>query len=171
MGVVDRVRLLGRNGIGVMRLWLCGRWQWVVGQAVGVGVSALYGAQLISRWFMMRLVVLVVEAAVPFYRTTTTACVSPARWGVMTLTGCGVVGHWDSSRGRALSLERLWGKVPRNWGWGSALQPPRRRGRGFTDYRGVRDMGSGGGRRLRQLSTASTWRTGPRGRRDRTSAD
>lgn len=89
----------------------------------------------------------------------------------MTLAGCGMVGHWDSSRGRSLSLERVWGKVPRDWGWGSALRSPWRYRYGFTDYRGVCDMGPGGGRCLRQLSTASAWRTGPRGRWDRTSAD
>lgn len=129
MRVVDGVRLWGRYRVGIMRLGLCGRWQWVVGQGVRVGVSTLHGAWLIGRRFMVRIVVLVflvVEAAVPFYRPTTTACVSPARWWVMTLARCGVLGHWDSSRWRSLSLERLWGKVPRDWGWGSTLRSPGR---------------------------------------------
>lgn len=152
--------------MGVMRLWLRGRWQWVVGQGMRVGVATLHGVWLIGRRFMVGLivlVVLVVEAAVPLHGAPSSTCVPPARRGMMTLAGCTMVGQWEASGGRTLALGRFWRKAARGRGWGSALRSPRRGGHGLTDYRGVRDMGPGSCRGLRQLSAASAWRTGPRG--------
>lgn len=73
VGIVYRV-WLGR-GVGVMWLWLWlwGRRQWVIGQGMGVGAATLHGALLIGRWFVVGLivlVVLVVEAAIPFHGAT-----------------------------------------------------------------------------------------------------
>lgn len=148
--------------MGVVWLRLCGRWQWVVGHGVWVRVSTLHGAWLVSRWFVVGLkvlVVLVVEAAIPFHGATTSTCVSPARRGMMTLA----VGQRKAGRGRTLALGRFWRKAARRWGRGSALWAPRRCGHGLTDYRGVSDVGPRGCRGLRQLPATSAWRTGPRG--------
>lgn len=157
--------LLGwRERMRVMWLWLWGRRQRVVG--MGVGISALHGALLIGRWFMVGLivlVVLVVEAAIPFHGAASSACVSPARRGMMPLAGRAMVGQWEASGGRALALGRLRRKAAGGRGWGSALWPRRRCGHGLADHRGVGNMGPGCCGSLRQLSTASTWRTGPRG--------
>lgn len=166
MGVVYRMGLGWRKGMGVVWLRLRRRWQWVVGQSMGVGIDDLHGAWLISWWFMVGLIVLVllvVEAATPFHGATSSTCVSPAQRGMVTMAGCAMVGHWEASGERNLALRSLRGKVTRGWGWGSALRPPRWCGNGLTDYRGVSNMGSGCCRGLRQLSTASTRRTGPRG--------
>ncbi|TNN83478.1 hypothetical protein EYF80_006459 [Liparis tanakae] len=135
VGVAYRVWLGWREGMGVVWLWLGRRWQWVVGQRMGVGVATLHGALLISRWFMVGFIVLAVEAAILFHGATSPTCVSPARRGVMTLAGCAVVGYRGSSGRRTLSLGRLRGKVA--GGWGSALWSPRLSGHGLTDYRGV----------------------------------
>lgn len=81
MGVVYRMGLGWRKGMGVVWLWLRRRWQWVVGQSMGVGTDDLHGAWLISWWFMVGLIVLVlliVEAATPFHGATSSTCVSPA---------------------------------------------------------------------------------------------
>lgn len=166
MGVVYRVLLGWREGMGVMWLLLWGRWQWVVGQRMGVGVATLRGVLLIGRWFMVGLivlVVLVVEAAIPFNGATSSTCVPPAGWGMMTLAGWAVVGQGEASGGRALALGRLRREAAWGRGLGSALWPPRWCGHGLTDHRGVGNMGPGCCGGLRQLSTASTWRTGPRG--------
>lgn len=138
----------------------------MVSQNMGVGVDNLHGVLLISRWFMVRLkvlVLLVVEAAVPFHGTTSSTCVSPAKWGMVTLAGCAMMSHWEARGERTLALWRLRRKMTWSWGWGSALRPPRWCGHGLTDYRGVGNMGPRCCRGLRQLSTASTWCTGPRG--------
>lgn len=166
VGVVYRMGLGWREGMGVMGLWLWRRRQWVVGQSMGVGVDNLHGALLISRWFMVGLkvlVLLVVEAAIPFHGAASSTGVYTARRGMMTLAWCAMVGHWEASGERTLALWRLRRKVAWSWGWGSALWPPRWCGHGLTDYRGVGDMGPRCCRGLRQLSTASTWCTGPRG--------
>lgn len=95
VGVVYRVWL--RRRVGVVWLWLGGRWQWVVGQGMGVWVAALHWALLVGRWFMLGLivlVVLVVKTAIPFHGATSSTCVSPARWGMMTLARCAMVGQW-----------------------------------------------------------------------------
>lgn len=150
----------------VMWLWLWRRWQWMVDQGMRVGVATRHGTLLIGRWFMVGLIVvvlLVVEASIPFHGATSSTHVSPTRRGMMTLAGWAMVGNWEASRGRTLTLGRLRRKVPGGWGWGSALWPPRWCGHGLTDYRGVGNMGPGCCGGLRQLSTASTWSTGPRG--------
>lgn len=163
VGVVHKMGLGWRKGMGVMQLWLGRSWQWVNGQSMGVGVDSLHGALLIRRWFMVGLVVLVllvVEATISFNGAT---CVSPARLGMMTMTWCAVVGHWEDRGERTLAWRRLRRKVAWGWGWGSALWPPRWCRHGLTDYRGVGNMGPGCCRSLGQLATASTRRTGPRG--------
>lgn len=149
-----------------MWLLLGRRWQWVVDQGMGVGVATLHGALLIGRWFMVGLVVLVVlvvEAAIPLQGSTSSTCISPARWGMMTLARCAMVSQWEASRGRALALRRLRRKATGGWGWGSALWPRRWCGHGLADHRGVGDMGPGCCGGLRQLPSASAWCTGPRG--------
>lgn len=81
----------------------------------------------------------------------------------MTLTGCAMVGQLEASRGGTLALRRLRRKAAGGWGWGSALWSPKGCGHSLSDYRGIGDMGPGSCRGLWQLSTASTWCTGPRG--------
>lgn len=175
VGVVYWVGLGWRQWMGVMLLLLWGRWQWVVGQGmrlrVGVRVATLHGVLLVSRGFMVGVIVLVVEAAVPFHGAPSSIRVPPARRGVMTLAGYAMVGWREDRGGGALALRRLGRKVPRGRSGGAALGPPRCCGHGLTDHRGVGDMGPGGCGGLRQLSAAATWRTGPRRRGDGTSTD
>lgn len=164
VGVVYRVLLWWREGMRVMWLWW--RRQWVVAQGMWVWVSTLHGALLIGRWFMMGiivLVVLVVEAAVPLHGTASSTRVSPARRGMVNLPRCAMMRQWKAGGVRGLPLGRLRRKATWGRGWGSALGSPRWGRHGLTDHRGVGNMGPRSRRGLRQLSTAPTWCTGPRG--------
>lgn len=149
--------------MGVVWLWLWGRWKWVAGHDVAVRVDDLHGALLVCRWFMVRLkvlVLLVVEAPACFNRATST-CVWPARWGMMNMTRRAMVGHWKTSRERTLSRWRLRRKMA--WGGGRwAGLWSGGRWHGLTDDGGVGDMRAGGRGGLRQLSTPSTRSAGPR---------
>lgn len=79
----------------------------------------------------------------------------------MNVTGRAMVGHWMASGERSLGRWRLGRKVAWGGGWRSGLWTGRR-WHSLTDYRGVGNVGAGGRRGLRQLSTASTWSAGPR---------
>lgn len=105
MGVVYRVRLRWREAVGIMWLGLGGRWQWMVGQGMGVwvGVTAWHGVLLVGRWFMVGLIVLVVETALPFHEAAPSTCVTPARWGMMTLAGRAMMGQREASDRRTLA--------------------------------------------------------------------
>lgn len=140
----------------------------MVGQSMGVRVDNWHGILLICRWFVVRLIVLVllvVEVPTSFHGTASSTCVSPARRSMMNMTRCAMVGDWEASGERALALRRLRRIMAWGWHWslGSALWPPKGCGHGLTDYRGVGNMRPGRCRGLRQLSTTSTWRTGARG--------
>lgn len=172
VGVVDQVRLGRWERMGVVWLWLRRCWKRVAGQDVAMGVDDLHGVLLVCRRFMMRfkvLVLLVVEATTRFNRAPS-AWIRPARWGMMNMSGRDMVGHWKTSGERGLGRRRLWRKMARGGGCWSSLRSGRRWHR-FTDYRGVGHMRAGGCRGLRQLSTASTWSTGPRRWGNRTPAD
>lgn len=145
---------------GVVRLRLRGRRQWVVDQRMGI--APLHWTLLIGRWFMVGFIILIVEAAIFFYRAA--PCLSPTSRRVMTLSGQG-----GASGGRNLERGRFRREAPLRWG--PALGPTRWRRNSFTDHRGVSDMGPGRCRGLRQLSTSSSWCTGPRRGGDWTPAD
>lgn len=81
-----------------------------VGVWVRVGVATLHGILLVSRRFVVGLIVLVllvVEAAVSFHRAAPSTCVSPAGRWVVTLAGGSMVGEGEASRGRPLALGRF----------------------------------------------------------------
>lgn len=135
----------------------------MVGQSMGVGVDDLHGRLLVGRRFVVGievLVLLVVEAAVPFHGAAPPTRVPPAGRAVLSMARRAMVGH---RKAKTRTWWRLRRKVARGWDWGSAPGPPRRRGHGLAYYGGVGHVGSRCCGGLRQLSAAAAWRAGPRG--------
>lgn len=157
VGVIYRVWLRRRERVGVV--WLLRRRR----EGVSVRVAALYRGLLVGRRFVSGIIVLVVEAAVPFQRPPD--LVSPADRRVVTLARGAVVGHRNASQRDTLPLGGFGGEAPRT------LRSGGRHGHGLAHHRGVRDVGAGRGRGLRQLSSPPPWRARARGGRDGAPAD